>query len=1594
MDASERDDDASLPSHEGDADGDVQGSHAGDSRAPSAASPLPLAATPTSATPSNRRGRGAKSQCGPPPVSFSSFPSLMEAARQQTDMVCWLSRKIHEHDEKIRALVVARPTTSFNARMSDAGADAATRPALAGNRPDGKPSLLEAFRKRTPVPSAQSPEFVASEERALPSAASGAGASLAGASATGAEEAQVPEARMPSHLTSEERAAEAAAAAAAAARAKAKAEGKSDAEVAAAAAGASAAFAASAAARATTSAAAVARMASAGGGGAAEGGEGGAQGEGMGMHTVLRVEELSGLFRGHEAETQQRFEETAAALDGCVGDLGRKMEELASFVQGELGDTRASVQEEVNAAVEEAVEQAVQQAVQRLMPEKMGNLDEEIRRIVEEQLRLRGGVGGAEAAPGDTAGAPATKEAVGRGSSKRGRLSSNSVAAPAPAGAAEPEAVASLRSAQAVIEARMPALEDAAAHLKELRLEIPDIRNEMDELRQEIARLTDSWEGRGESPRQRDSLDDFGAEDQGGAASGAHPPPGPRASMAAAMGNYMREQGGRSPAPGAASIPAARLTAEEITSLLEAAGGMQEAERKIRDAEQLTSILEDRLKELDTDFRTTSGKLHLRLDQITAKVQLEELDSAKISKVWNLSNQVDVIQSVVNQEMLHVRRSVEHMVDRKLIGFDVSGSARGSPGGSNSATTRVNKRLSNTGQEAGAKSDTDSAMRFQELEEKVRMLQQANQQNTLKIAGLTTAAKRTDDRASSAAEQVKKLAESSEGVLEQVARHDVRLDYLTLHSAPGLGGAVGDATTFAAATGVADLASPRGPRRLAPAAAAVGVIASPRGSSKPRRSSLTGAPAVQLLSPTAGPGVNLSPVLSPSAAGAVPGAAGGEDTAGAGGDRRRTHMDIGDDLQMRENTRRIARFGQMLFDMDRSMDTQFGTLQEELDRQAHQLAQIIAFLPRRQRRTVERIVAEHTKGPPAEEDPKKDDEEEKGPPKKEDGKKKIGFQENAEVRHYQVEEDTVMPWQEVGAPDQKWSWCSQSLNEMGRELARHLEQMEHEHAEFENDVQNALERLQQDVRSRGAKGGTPVSNTRMVRTRTGTGTLIDDEAFEGAGDATPAEAISADKMSKRLEKAIIPQLASLEERIERLAAEAREQKRAQETKDAKKVDREEFQLVHMRLALFDRLDPRLFDSRLSSLEEGAREVGTVLEVQQEKMQSFEVQFATRSCITKVNREISTLKAEMAHLSNEVKNTVASTYNSNRHNTTALGEMRDHLEKQVAKLNQEKVNTKDFGEMQDKVVKLELSVRDNRTILGDGNNGGGGEINTLVKRIILNMEDKLMVLEKKVDALIESRGVDVEQLLDLATGTAQSRTGSPGRAVSNGASPRREGGVQSIGSELQNLNQAIVQLKQEISLSRLDIEQISEAGHQQMELAQRLQVSVEGAGDENGETGGTAALSLSRVQVMISAAARQLVAGSKWITKETFDFRMGEFRKEYMSGSRHLQSQLEDLGAALVSMKNNITAFSSAGPSVMHSANTSAVRLLPKMLQVKRPGESDALEWPEVAEKVGALRPMKDRQSSHHGGAVPPPASGGGNLLPRPSPRVGRPSTRA
>ncbi|CAJ1357902.1 unnamed protein product [Effrenium voratum] len=48
--------------------------------------------------------------------------------------------------------------------------------------------------------------------------------------------------------------------------------------------------------------------------------------------------------------------------------------------------------------------------------------------------------------------------------------------------------------------------------------------------------------------------------------------------------------------------------------------------------------------------------------------------------------------------------------------------------------------------------------------------------------------------------------------------------------------------------------------------------------------------------------------------------------------------------------------------------------------------------------------------------------------------------------------------------------------------------------------------------------------------------------------------------------------------------------------------------------------------------------------------------------------------------------------------------------------------------------------------------------------------------------------------------------------------------------------------------------------------------------------------------MVAAAARQLVAGSKWITKETFDSRFDQIRGEYLKELRQVQAKLEDLSS--------------------------------------------------------------------------------------------------
>merc|ERR1719440_619759 len=88
----------------------------------------------------------------------------------------------------------------------------------------------------------------------------------------------------------------------------------------------------------------------------------------------------------------------------------------------------------------------------------------------------------------------------------------------------------------------------------------------------------------------------------------------------------------------------------------------------------------------------------------------------------------------------------------------------------------------------------------------------------------------------------------------------------------------------------------------------------------------------------------------------------------------------------------------------------------------------------------------------------------------------------------------------------------------------------------------------------------------------------------------------------------------------------------------------------------------------------------------------------------------------------------------------------------------------------------------------------------------------------------------------------------------------------------------------------------------MELANKMHVAVvEAAGAAEEEA---TALSLSRVQGMLGAAARQLVAGGKWVTKDVFDGKVAEVRKEYFSAIRQIQQQVEDFTQSFLTVAGN------------------------------------------------------------------------------------------
>lgn len=146
----------------------------------------------------------------------------------------------------------------------------------------------------------------------------------------------------------------------------------------------------------------------------------------------------------------------------------------------------------------------------------------------------------------------------------------------------------------------------------------------------------------------------------------------------------------------------------------------------------------------------------------------------------------------------------------------------------------------------------------------------------------------------------------------------------------------------------------------------------------------------------------------------------------------------------------------------------------------------------------------------------------------------------------------------------------------------------------------------------------------------------------------------------------------------------------------------------------------------------------------------------------------------------------------------------------------------------------------------------------------------------MDMILEGRMADAE---NVTRGADDGSTGSP-----RGTRPNTSG---ADAEAIATISEAVNQLRHDMHMSKVNLDHIQGQQLQQAELAQRLNIVI-----DDGEVGTT--LSLNRVQVMVAAAARQLVAGSKWVTQDTFDYRFNEVKREVQGFMREVQAQIEDV----------------------------------------------------------------------------------------------------
>merc|ERR1712023_479135 len=115
---------------------------------------------------------------------------------------------------------------------------------------------------------------------------------------------------------------------------------------------------------------------------------------------------------------------------------------------------------------------------------------------------------------------------------------------------------------------------------------------------------------------------------------------------------------------------------------------------------------------------------------------------------------------------------------------------------------------------------------------------------------------------------------------------------------------------------------------------------------------------------------------------------------------------------------------------------------------------------------------------------------------------------------------------------------------------------------------------------------------------------------------------------RRVEKVVLPQMQVLEDRVERLVKDMNDVKKLQESDHNKKVDKEELQLIRMRLAPFERFDPKSVATKLENLEVDGKHYTHLIDQLAEQVRKIEGYAAHRADVTKFRAEVTGIKGEL------------------------------------------------------------------------------------------------------------------------------------------------------------------------------------------------------------------------------------------------------------------------------------------------------------------------------------------------------------------------------